>query len=143
MPLTPVQIERLNMNLSLVESQIEKLVAAFYDKLFQAAPEVRALFPDDPGTQRSDLTGALLLVAKNIQDLENLGDPLRQIGESNTLIAELGAHYPLVRDCMLKAVAQVSGYTWTPNLEQDWTLVLDTVAGHIIEGAGIDRTRAA
>jgi len=135
MPFTDEQIQRLTRSFQLMEPQLDALVSVFYRRLFDAAPQVRDLFSDDLKSQKEHMTAALLLVAKNIHDLEFLRLPLQRMGATHVGYGAEQQHYPVVRDAMVGALGEVAGYTWTQALADDWSTALDTVAGFMIEGA--------
>lgn len=115
----------------------------FYQRLFETAPQVRGLFPDAMERQKKHMTAALLLVAKNIADLEYLRGPLEQMGKTHIGYGAQEAHFPVVRDNMIAAIAEVTGDTWTDELNQDWTMALDTIAGYMIDGIRDVESKAA
>lgn len=137
------QVERLQANFNFVEGQIDRLVDLFYERLFEAAPKVRALFPDAIESQRRHMTAALLLVAKNIGNLEFLRDPLEQMGEVHTTYGAREEYFPIVCDAMVAAIAEVSRGGWSDELEHDWKTALGIISGYMIDGIRQAHARAA
>jgi hemoglobin-like flavoprotein len=137
------QIDRLSSSFALVEPRLDDVIATFYTKLFETAPSVRELFPDDMSGQKKHLGSALKLVAQNVSDIEKLADPLRQMGARHVGYGAQEAHYPVVRDTMLFALSEVAGYAWTPQLNDDWGAALNAVAGYMIEGQQQAEAKAA
>lgn len=135
MALKQDQIERLGASYQLLEPRLDQLVSDFYDRLFLAAPQVRSMFPQDMSNQKQHLGGAIKLVAKHIANIDQLAQPLREMGARHVGYGAQEAHYPVVRDTLVASMAEISGYAWTQNLTNDWTAALNAVAGYMLEGA--------
>lgn len=134
MSITPEQAVRLNNSFHVVSGQLDRLIELFYERLFAAAPSVRAMFPASLEGQRRHMTQAVLLVAQNMEQLENLREPLVKMGEAHDGYGAQEDHFPVVRDAMIQALAHVTGPSWNDVLAQDWRQALDTVSGFMIEG---------
>ena len=143
MAFTEEQIARLGSSFQLIEPRLDDVVSVFYTKLFEAAPSLRSAFPKDLAGQMGHMNAALKLVAKNITNLENLAEPLRQMGARHIGYGAEEAHFPVVRDVMVASLADVAGYAWTPQLGADWGAALDAVAGFMIEGMREAQSQAA
>jgi hemoglobin-like flavoprotein len=142
-PFTQDQINRLGSSFQIIEPRLDDVVFAFYTKLFDEAPSLRSMFPQDMGGQKKHMNSALKLVANNIDNLENLAEPLREMGARHIAYGAEEAQFPVVRDVMVASLAEVAGYTWTPQLSSDWGEALDAVAGYMIEGMRGAQTKAA
>ncbi len=136
-------VARLTTSFRIIEPQIDEVVSIFYTRLFESAPHIRSMFPNDMGRQKKHMVNALLLVAKNVPNIENLIEPLREMGARHIDYGAQEAHFPIVRDTMVYALKQVAGYTWTPQLDADWTHALDVIAGYMIEGMREAHAQAA
>lgn len=143
MAFTQDQINRLGSSFLLIEPRIDDVVSVFYAKLFDAAPALRSLFPTDMDVQKTHMNSALKLVANNVGTLENLAEPLRQMGARHVAYGAQEAQFPVVRDIMVASLAEVAGYAWTPQLSSDWGGALDAVAGYMIEGMRQGHEQAA
>ncbi len=143
MAFTEEQINRLAASFALVEPRMDAVISTFYTKLFETAPAVRSMFPADMSGQEKHLGSALKLVAKNVANIENLAEPLREMGARHAGYGTQEAHYPVVRDTMIFALSEVAGYAWTPQLSEDWGTALNAVAGYMIEGQKQAESKAA
>lgn len=137
------QINRLSLSFKIIEPRLGEVISSFYTKLFETAPQVRGLFPAEMDEQEKHLGSALKLVAQNAADIENLAGPLREMGARHAGYGTEEAHYPVVRDTMLFALAEVAGYAWTPQLNEDWGSALNAVAAYMIEGQQQAQAKAA
>jgi len=143
MAFTEEQITRLGSSFQLIEPRLDDVVSTFYTKLFDAAPALRASFPTDMSGQKSHMNAALKLVAQNIGNLENLAEPLRQMGARHIGYGAEEAQFPVVRDVMVDSLSDVAGYAWTPQLSSDWGAALDAVSAYMIEGMRGAQSKAA
>jgi hemoglobin-like flavoprotein len=143
MPFTEEQINRLGLSFQLIEPRLDDVVSVFYTKLFEAAPSLRSMFPENMGGQVSHMNTALKLVAKNITNLDSLAEPLREMGARHVGYGAEEGQFPVVRDILVESLSEIAGYAWTPQLSSDWGAALDTVAGYMIEGMRGAQSKAA
>ncbi|WP_051797008.1 globin domain-containing protein [Catenuloplanes japonicus] len=117
-----------------------KLAEAFYGHLFQMAPGVRAMFPEDMTSQNEKLCRALL------DGIRALVEPERYAGEMERTLQRLGTHharhlgvrpehYPYVGHALVRAVGDVSD-DWTSSTSAAWIWVYDWMAAHMLADPG-------
>lgn len=129
------RIERLESSFGLVAPRAQELVDRFYALLFSRYPQVRPLFPNQMGEQKTKLIASLVLVVQNIRTPDKLLDPLTEMGQRHAGYGAVPEHYPLVRDTLLEILREIAGEAWNETLQEDWTAALDLVSGIMIEGA--------
>ncbi|MBM7062245.1 NO-inducible flavohemoprotein [Pseudomonas sp. UL073] len=96
----------------LLESGGEALTRHFYQLLFSEHPEVHALFNQAhqaSGNQAKALANAVLMYARHIDRLNELGPLVGQIVNKHVSLQILPEHYPLVGGCLLRAIREVLG----------------------------------
>lgn len=126
---------RLTASFELLAPRAAHVVERFYDKLFEAAPAARALFPADMAAQKRHLATALALVVRHAANLPELAEPLREMGARHVRYGAAEAHYPIVRDVLVATLAEQAGTSWSVELTRDWRAALDAVASYMLEGA--------
>lgn len=131
-----------NLDLSLIRIAAERLAEcpipstnAFYAKLFQAAPGVRPLFPEDMFDQSEKLWNSIIAVVAYAEDLEQLRPALQQMGARHVGYGAEPEHYEAVISTLLETIRQAMSDDWTQAQEQAWRHVLRKVADMMIEGA--------
>lgn len=129
------QVARIRLSFDAIAPRAHALVDLFYDKLFANYPQVRAMFPADMAKQKQHLLSAVALVVKNADKLDTLRPALMDMGARHVGYGAKEAHYPIVRDTMLGALAEIAGPVWNAQLQQDWAAALNAVASVMIEGA--------
>jgi methyl-accepting chemotaxis protein len=136
-------VTSLRDSFNLLAPAADQLVDTFYTDLFDAAPSVRSLFPDDMAKQKKALIGALAWVVGNLTEPKAFREGLLAMGERHGGYGAESAHYPVVRDVLLGAMGKLAGDVWTRSLQADWRAALDVVAGIMIEGQARASARRA
>ena len=130
-----LEIETLETSFDLIAPHGDQLMDEFYSRLFEAAPTVRQLFPDDMRRTKAMLLGALVLVRKSLRDLDSLVPKLHALGARHVAYGAKPEFYPLVGSVLIDAMAAVAGEAWTPAIEEAWSAAYTVVAGAMIDGA--------
>ncbi|MDQ3058282.1 MAG: NO-inducible flavohemoprotein [Pseudomonadota bacterium] len=110
--LTPEQRAIVKATVPLLETGGEALTTHFYKIMFSDYPEVRPFFNQAHqanGDQPRALANSVLMYARNIDRLEQLGGLVSQIVNKHVSLQILPAHYPIVGACLLRAIREVLG----------------------------------
>jgi len=67
---TPEQVEIVQQSFAKVAPISEQAAVLFYDRLFEIAPSVKAMFPADVTEQRKKLMATLAVVVNGLGNLE-------------------------------------------------------------------------
>ena len=68
--MTPDQIKLVQQSFAKVAPISEQAAVMFYDRLFEIAPAVKAMFPNDMTEQRRKLMATLAIVVNGLSNLE-------------------------------------------------------------------------
>jgi nitric oxide dioxygenase len=96
----------------LLESGGEALISHFYKTMLDEHPQVRPLFNERnqaSGAQPRALANGVLMYARNIDRLDQLGGLVSQIVNKHVALQILPEHYPIVGRCLLRAIRDVLG----------------------------------
>jgi nitric oxide dioxygenase len=96
----------------LLESGGEALTTHFYKMLISEHPEVRPMFNlanQASGAQQRALANGVLMYARHIDQLEQLGGLVSQIINKHVALNILPEHYPIVGQCLLRSIREVLG----------------------------------
>jgi len=96
----------------LLETGGEALTTHFYQMMLNEYPEVRPLFNQAhqaSGDQPRALANGVLMYARHIDQLEQLGGLVGQIINKHVALQILPEHYPIVGRCLLRAIEEVLG----------------------------------
>lgn len=110
--LTHSQRDIIKATIPLLETGGEALATHFYNIMLQGHPEVRPLFNQAhqaDGSQPRALANGVLMYARNIDRLENLGPLASQIVSKHVALQILPEHYPIVGASLLRAIREVLG----------------------------------
>jgi nitric oxide dioxygenase len=125
----------------LLESGGETLTTYFYTMMLREYPEVRPLFNQAhqaSGDQPRALANGVLMYARHIDQLEQLGDLVAKIINKHVALQILPEHYPIVGTCLIRAIEEVLGSEIaTPEVLTAWTNAYNQLAGILI---GAERT---
>ncbi|OZY51097.1 NO-inducible flavohemoprotein [Pseudomonas lundensis] len=133
----------------LLESGGEALITHFYRMMLSEYPEVRPLFNQAnqaSGDQPRALATGVLMYARHIDQLDQLGDLVARIINKHVALQILPEHYPIVGKCLLRAIEEVLGSDIaTPEVVAAWGAAYGQLADILIgaEAAIYDAKAAA
>ena len=110
--LTAEQRAIVQSTVPLLEAGGEALITHFYQRLLGENPEVRAMFNSthqQSGAQPRALAFSVLMYAKHIDRLENLGSLPAQIINKHVALQVQPEHYPIVGRYLLASIREVLG----------------------------------
>ncbi|HKS13280.1 MAG TPA: NO-inducible flavohemoprotein [Pseudomonas sp.] len=120
----------------LLESGGEALTTHFYNMMLNEHPEVRPLFNQAhqaSGAQPRALANGVLMYARHIDQLEQLGGLVGQIINKHVALQILPEHYPIVGACLLRAIEEVLGEEIaTPDVIDAWGAAYQQLADILI-----------
>lgn len=126
-------VERLRATYVRVRRHDLEFARIFYAKLFEAAPGVRAMFPDDLELQSRKLAMAMDTIVAN---LENPEANSRMLGEMGRRHAGYGArpeHYHLVIETMVASMREVLGGSADERVLDEWRMALRLIGKQMID----------
>ena len=128
MKLQPHTIEHVQTTWKALEPIAPVAAQLFYDNLFAAAPDVRALFKGDMDDQGHRLMTMIGNAVRGLRHFEGLQAALRAMGARHVAYGVEDAHYAIVGAALLKTLAQGLGPQFTPEVEEAWTVVYGFIA---------------
>jgi len=133
--MTPQQIALVQQSFSKVAPISEAASKLFYDRLFEVAPSVRAMFPEDMTEQRKKLMGMLAAVVSGLSNLETFLPAASALAKRHVAYGAKAEHYPVVGATLLWTLEKGLGEAWTPELATAWTDVYGVLSGYMISEA--------
>ena len=110
--LSPEHRAIIKATVPLLETGGETLTKHFYKIMLGEYPEVRVLFNQAhqaSGDQPRALANSVLMYARHIDRLQELGPLVGQIVHKHVSLQILPEHYPIVGACLLRAIREVLG----------------------------------
>jgi hemoglobin-like flavoprotein len=139
-----VQLHRVRVSFEWFRPCGPAMVARVLRQLEDRSPGVRALFPRDCSKLNKRFFETLSQVVRRADTWHKLEGPLMELGLQAYRAGANPAHYRIVRAEVLRAMEELAGEDWSPELAADWTLLLEAVSGAMMRGAlGDERLAAA
>jgi nitric oxide dioxygenase len=135
--MTPDQVKLVQDSFAKVAPISGQAAVLFYDRLFDIAPSVKAMFPTDMTEQRKKLMGTLAVVVNGLANLESILPAASALAKRHVNYGAKAAHYPVVGAALLWTLEKGLGDAWTPEVAEAWTAAYGTLSGYMInEGYG-------
>ena len=132
MAVTPQQAALIHDSFAEIAPDSELVAAIFYDRLFEIAPQVRAMFPDDMTEQRKKLMATLAIVVQGLNNLDTILPAASALAKRHVSYGAEAAHYPVVGQALLWTLEQGLGPSWTPDVAAAWTGAYTTLSEFMI-----------
>ena len=133
--MNPTQIKLVQDSFSKVAPISEQAAVLFYDRLFEVAPAVKAMFPADMTEQRKKLMGTLAVVVNGLTNLEAVLPAASALAKRHVNYGAKPEHYPVVGGVLLWTLEKGLGDGWTPDVEEAWTAAYGTLSSYMISEA--------
>jgi hemoglobin-like flavoprotein len=133
--MTSDQVELVQQSFAKVAPISEQASVLFYDRLFEVAPSVRAMFPDDMTEQRKKLMATLAMVVNGLTNLEAVLPAASALAKRHVSYGAKPEHYPVVGGALLWTLEKGLGEGWTPEVAGAWTAAYGTLSGYMISEA--------
>ena len=133
--MTPSQITLVQESFAKVAPISDQAAVLFYDRLFEVAPPVRAMFPEDLTEQRKKLMGTLAAVVGGLSNLDTVLPAASALAKRHVNYGAKPEHYPVVGAALLWTLEKGLGEAWTPEVAEAWTAAYGTLSGYMISEA--------
>jgi len=133
--MTPEQVKLVQASFAKVAPIADTAATLFYDRLFEVAPQVRTLFPDDMTEQKRKLMGMLTVVVNGLANLPAILPAASMLAKRHVAYGAQPAHYPVVGGALLWTLEKGLGPDWTPDVAAAWTDAYTMLSGFMIAEA--------
>ena len=133
--MTPEQVRLVQGSFARVAPISEHAATLFYDRLFEIAPAVRAMFPGDPTEQRKKLMVTIAFVVNGLGRLEEVLPAASELAKRHVAYGAKADHYPVVGAALLWTLERGLGEGWTPPVADAWRAAYSTLSGYMIAEA--------
>jgi hemoglobin-like flavoprotein len=107
----------------------------FYMRLFEIAPNLRHLFPEDMRDQKRQLLVMIATAVQGLHDLDRLLPQIKALGGRHAGYGVRAWHYQAACEALLWTLERCLGNAFTPAVQQAWTRVYALLAAIMQEGA--------
>ena len=116
----------------------------FYEILFERYPGVKPLFGKNSGdNQARMLQDAIVAALDHIEDGPWLSETLGALGAKHVSYGVTDDMYPAVGECLIAALADLSGGRWTKEHEAAWVRTYGALQSLALAGAARARAESA
>ena len=127
--MTPEQIEIVETTFRKVAPISATAANIFYDRLFETAPDVRLLFPEDMSDQKKKLMQVIAVAVNGLRDLDSIVPTVQTLGARHGAYGVKDEHYDVVGAALLYTLGKGLGEDFTPEAEAAWTETYGLLAG--------------
>lgn len=127
--MTPQQIDLVQTSFKKVVPIAGTAADLFYGRLFEIAPEVRPMFPEDMKEQKIKLMSMLGTAVTNLHKLDTILSAVKALGERHKGYGVTAAHYAPVGAALLWTLEQGLGADFTPEVKAAWTETYTALTG--------------
>ena len=133
--MTPDQVKLVQESFAKVAPIADQAATTFYDRLFEVAPQVKAMFPTDMTEQRKKLMATLAVVVNGLSNLASVLPAASALAIRHVSYGAKPEHYPVVGGALLWTLEKGLGEDWTPEVAAAWTAAYGTLSGYMISEA--------
>ena len=133
--MTPEQVKLVQESFSKVVPIADQAAIIFYDRLFEVAPSVKAMFPADMTEQRKKLMATLGVVVNGLSNLDSILPAASALATRHVSYGAKPEHYPVVGGALLWTLEKGLGEAWTPAVAAAWTAAYSTLSTFMISEA--------
>jgi len=133
--MTPDQISLVQTSFARLAPQADAVAQAFYYRLFQIDPSLRAMFPADLSGQRAKLMQMLAAAVQGLGNVPALLPVVTALGRRHAGYGVRREHYAAVGQALLDTLRTGLGADFTALQEQAWSAAYTLLAGAMQAGA--------
>jgi nitric oxide dioxygenase len=133
--MTPKQVALVQDSFAKVALTSEAAAMLFYARLFDVAPQMRAMFPDDMLEQRRKLMAMLAAVVKGLGNLEQVLPAASALAKRHVSYGTKARHYSVVGAALLWTLEKGLEDGWTPEVADAWGAAYGMLSGYMISEA--------
>ncbi len=133
--MTPDQITLVQDSFAKVAPIADDAAALFYGRVFELAPEARALFKSDLTEQGRKLMQTLGTVVAGLDDLDTVVPIAQAMAVRHVGYGVEAEHYTVVGEALLWTLGQGLGEGFTSEVEEAWATAYGTLATVMIDAA--------
>jgi hemoglobin-like flavoprotein len=124
----PEQIQLVQASWTSLQASRQAAADLFYGRLFELAPETRALFRRDIHVQGGMLMSMLDTVVRSLHCLGDVLPAIVQLARRHVAYGVQAGHYESVGIALVWTLEQALGRDFTPAVHAAWAAAYDTLA---------------
>jgi len=133
--MTPEQVKLVQSSFKKVEPIAEQAGDIFYNRLFEIAPEVRPMFPDEMSNQKSKLMSMLGTAVNNLHQVDVIIPAVQDLGRKHVDYGVKDEHYQPVGEALIFTLEKGLGDDFTPEVKDAWLTTYTTLQAVMTKAA--------
>jgi hemoglobin-like flavoprotein len=121
------EITRIRSGFSAVAADADRFTADFYARLFELAPTLRPLFPDDLSSQRNKLKHMLIMLIAALDRPDTLRPALATLGDRHRSYGVVKADFIVVGQALIDTLGAHLGEQFGPAERSAWTALYSRI----------------
>lgn len=135
--MTPREVELVQTSFQSVRPIADQAADLFYGRLFEIAPDVRPLFPEDLSDQKKKLMGMLATAVTNLHQIEKIVPAVQELGRRHGGYGVKDSHYQPVGEALIWTLDKGLGDAFTSEVKGAWVAAYTTLAG-VMQSAAVE-----
>lgn len=141
--MTPTEIALVQTSYAQLVPMAATAADLFYRRLFEIAPHVRPMFPEDLTDQKKKLTAMLGTTVAGLGHLDALLRTIHALGRRHAAYGVMAEHYEPVGSALMWTLEQSLGPAFTVDVSDAWATAYAMLSTTMIEAASDDESMAA
>jgi len=133
--MTPDQVRLVQESFAKLVPIADQAASMFYERLFEIAPQVRAMFPPDMAEQQRKLMATLTIVVGGLSNLESILPAASSLATRHVAYGARPEQYPVVGAALLWTLEQGLGKEWNEEVADAWTAAYAMLSDFMIKQA--------
>ncbi len=133
--MTPEQVKLVQESFKKVEPIAPQAADIFYGRLFEIAPEVRPMFPEDMSGQKDKLMSMLATAVNNLHQVDVIIPAVQDLGRKHVDYGVVDDHYQPVGEALIYTLEKGLGDDFTPPVKEAWLATYTTLQNVMTEAA--------
>lgn len=125
--MTPAQVKLVQDSFKMVEPIAPQAADLFYGRLFEIAPHVRPLFPDDISKQKEKLMSMLSTAVGNLHQVDKIIPAVQDLGRRHVGYGVTADQYKPVGEALIWTLEKGLGAAFTADVKEAWITVYGTL----------------
>ncbi|MDJ0677055.1 MAG: adenylate/guanylate cyclase domain-containing protein [Calothrix sp. MO_167.B42] len=129
------QVELVQTSFINLLSQGESTAKLFYERLFEIAPEVRALFKENMVVQQRKFMATLQVAVNGLSDVEKILPVVQELGRKHGHYGITHEQYEILAEALIWTLEQKLGENFTPEVKAAWISAYNLLTAVMKEAA--------
>ena len=136
MTLTTAQIALIRDSFHRLHPDVETASALFYDRLFEIAPELRAMFLNDMTEQGMRFMSTLGVIVQHLDDPKALRPYLERLAQGHAAYGVKPEHFHPMGQALIRTMRETMGENFPAGADAAWEAAYDHLAREMVQLAG-------